>query len=129
MIPLGPKHPKAEVDSEELNSAPFFVLILYDFGSPQGLIALTITLSTITGAGARSRMPYFAQESAGLERRQLAVGMILSQLYANFTWSLPKWGLVKILVPFCIPIIIRPSYLGYPKRDHNFDNPPHEFCG
>ena len=32
---------------------------------------------------------------------------------------------VKIMVPFWVPIIIRHHYLGYPKRDHNFDNYPY----
>ena len=27
------------------------------------------------------------------------------------------------MVPFGVPIIVRHLYLGYPKRDHNFDNP------
>ena len=40
------------------------------------------------------------------------------------------WGIVKIMVPFWVPIIIRglirglPN-LGDPKRDHNFDNYPY----
>ena len=29
------------------------------------------------------------------------------------------------MVPFWVPIIIRGLVLGDPKRDHNFDNPPH----
>ena len=30
---------------------------------------------------------------------------------------------VKMMVPFWIPIIIRHTYyVGYPKRDHNFDD-------
>ena len=37
-----------------------------------------------------------------------------------------KWGTVKIMVPFWVPIIIRGTgpNLGDPKRDHNFDNSP-----
>ena len=38
---------------------------------------------------------------------------------------------VKIMVPFWLPIIIRHLiyiyiYIGYPRRDHNFDSRPHE---
>ena len=38
------------------------------------------------------------------------------------------WGIVKIMVPFWVPIISyynTGSNLGDPKRDHNFDNPPY----
>ena len=38
------------------------------------------------------------------------------------------WVVVKIMVPFWIPIIIRPLIFrvpGAPKEDHNFDNHPH----
>ena len=36
------------------------------------------------------------------------------------------WVVVKIIVPFWIPTIYNtaPQNLGYPKRDHNFDNHP-----
>ena len=34
----------------------------------------------------------------------------------------PVWGIVKIMVPFWVPIMIRGLILG-PKRNHNFDNP------
>ena len=36
-----------------------------------------------------------------------------------------KRVVVKIMVPFWVPIIIRTNYLGYPKRDINFDNYPY----
>ena len=32
------------------------------------------------------------------------------------------WVVVKIMVPFWIPIIIRHLVFRVPKRDHNFDN-------
>ena len=35
-----------------------------------------------------------------------------------------KWVVVKIMAPFGVPTIIRHKYLGYPKRDHNFDDHP-----
>ena len=35
------------------------------------------------------------------------------------------WVLVKIMVPFGIPIIMRHVIFRVPKRDHNFDNHPH----
>ena len=34
------------------------------------------------------------------------------------------WVVIKITVPFWVPYIIRTYYIGYPKRDHNFDNHP-----
>ena len=38
------------------------------------------------------------------------------------------WVVVKIMVPFWIHIIIRHLiYLGYPTRDHNFDNHPYAY--
>ena len=37
------------------------------------------------------------------------------------------WVVLKIMVPFWVPIIIRPLILGYPKGDHNFDNPPYVY--
>ena len=50
---------------------------------------------------------------------------------AEANGTLPNGGIVKIMVPFWVPIIIRgpntgPN-LGDPKRDHNFDNPPNVF--
>ena len=42
--------------------------------------------------------------------------------------SVKTWVVVKIMVPSWVPIIIRHLvYLGYPKRDYNFDNYPHPF--
>ena len=35
------------------------------------------------------------------------------------------WVVVKVMVPFVIPITIRHLILGYPKRDHTFDNHPY----
>ena len=35
------------------------------------------------------------------------------------------WVIVKIMVPFGIPIIIQHLILRVPKRDHNFDNHPY----
>ena len=35
------------------------------------------------------------------------------------------WVVVKIMVPFWIPIIIRHLIFRDPKRDHNFDNHPY----
>ena len=34
----------------------------------------------------------------------------------------PIWVVVKMMVPFWIPIIIRHLVFGYPRRDHNLDN-------
>ena len=36
----------------------------------------------------------------------------------------PKWVVVKIMVPFWIPIIMRHLLLRSPKRGHNFDDHP-----
>ena len=38
------------------------------------------------------------------------------------------WVVVKIMVPFWIPIIMRHLIFRvlYPKRDHNFDNHPYD---
>ena len=35
------------------------------------------------------------------------------------------WVVVKIMVPFLGPHYNTGPSLGYPKRDHNFDNPPY----
>ena len=35
------------------------------------------------------------------------------------------WVVVKIMVPFWVPITYGTYYLGYPNRDHNFDNYPY----
>ena len=35
------------------------------------------------------------------------------------------WVVVKIMVPFGVPVINGTYYLGYPKGDHNFDNHPY----
>ena len=34
------------------------------------------------------------------------------------------WVVIKIMVPFWIPIIVRPLIFRVPKRGHNFDNHP-----
>ena len=39
-------------------------------------------------------------------------------------WHLPRWVVVKIMVPFGVPILIRHLIFRVPKRDHNFDNHP-----
>ena len=35
------------------------------------------------------------------------------------------WVVLKIMVPFWVPSIVRPQIFGVPKRDHNFDNHPY----
>ena len=48
--------------------------------------------------------------------------MLLGFCVSSFS---SRWVVVKIKVPFWVPIIIRHLYyLGYPKRDPNFDNHP-----
>ena len=43
----------------------------------------------------------------------------------KIAWLMNYIGVVvKMMVPFWIPIIIRHLILGYPKRDHKFDNHP-----
>ena len=37
------------------------------------------------------------------------------------------WVVVKTMVPFWVPKKYGTDYLGYPKRDHNFDNHPCAF--
>ena len=38
--------------------------------------------------------------------------------------SIDIWVVVKIMVPFWVPNIVR-HLTGFPKRDHNFDNHPY----
>ena len=38
------------------------------------------------------------------------------------------WVVVKIMVPFWVPIIIRHLLFRYPKRDLNFDNYPYSLA-
>ena len=42
----------------------------------------------------------------------------------RYLFGFIMWVVVKIMVPFCVPIIITGPNLGDPKRNHNFDNPP-----
>ena len=54
-----------------------------------------------------------------------------AQLSGASTSLMLTWGTVKIMVPFWVPNKntgpnTGPN-LGDPKRDHNFDNPPHVF--
>ena len=44
--------------------------------------------------------------------------------FGGFTKT-PIWVVVNIRVPFWVPIKVRHLYLGYPKRDLNFDNYPY----
>ena len=39
--------------------------------------------------------------------------------------GLTIWVVVKSMVPFWIPIILRHLVFRYPKRNHNFDNHPY----
>ena len=45
-------------------------------------------------------------------------------------WGTTIWVIVKIMVPFWVPIIIGAVlFFGDPKRDHNFDKHPYSRMG
>ena len=59
----------------------------------------------------------------GLEVVEIA-HFVLSLACPCYLFAVCIWVVVKVMVPFWIPIIIRHLIFRVPNRDHNFDNHP-----
>ena len=73
-------------------------------------------------------IPYTYMDPLGMECKDTLCRRVFQQPDARASLgvfcSSATWVVVKMMVPFWIPIVIRHLIFRGPKRDHNFDNHP-----